>query len=779
MKQDGARRNQSETPPKLTAYFKKTLDEQGLEAQDVGGLIRPVTVEEMQARGFPTPPGVEGGLAFYYKAPDAPLGDPPRDDEIQRIRLLWPEPKGFAAHAEKDERQRYVARRGSVPAVYFPRIAGMSATPAEILAKPDMRRLITEGEKKCATLLKLGVVERRYFPIGISGVDSWRSRKGRLDLLPDLEAPEGSVVDVLFDSDGYSNPNVARAMTQLALEMLKRKVVARCAFVPPGQGGERRGVDDWLLSLPARERLDTLVKLLDEAVLPDQVQKILDLNDEVCYARSIGAFFNLRDRSAHDLKWLNLTFKPRKVRVVTHSQKLGPTEDLEPLVPRWLESPARNEVERSELRSGDERPLITERVIDPKSGDMRERRILNTWPGYAVFPAQGSVAPLYDILDAWFRSRDNPQCVWLLDWLSYPVQHRNAKLRTAVFLSAPKHYFKSEFTELLLGTFGDSACAPSVKDVFGDENHFLRYATLAIIDEAPPVDGKREVVDQLKAMIANKTCTIRQKYITAEMNAPNRTQFLFCANRLDAFALHDEALQSRIFMPDLLKPPLKSKGDAFERWAATNEGRAAFLHLLKTRPISASFEERSEAPRTAALERAVEATSSPAETFFDALMSEPDSVLRRRVTVGLKKEEFALERDLWRVEEISELFNHLYPDPNESKRMTGHWVTQKIAGRVARYEKKIAFKDGSDGRLYFLRNASKYRNKTTDELRKAYEKQCERDGATIAAAVQRGKAEANAEAAQAALEAAKVATQEESNDARRAAKLDGSKQRSR
>ena len=114
------------------------------------------------------------------------------------------------------------------------------------LADPTVPLVITEGAKKSEMAAQEGICA-----ISLSGVWNWRDRIGEaafptgdLDLFP----LEGRRVFICFDSDALTNKHVQRAENDLAAFLSKRGAHVFVKRIPPGTGGAKVGLDDFLMS---------------------------------------------------------------------------------------------------------------------------------------------------------------------------------------------------------------------------------------------------------------------------------------------------------------------------------------------------------------------------------------------------------------------------------------------------------------------------------------------------------------------------------------------------
>jgi putative DNA primase/helicase len=149
---------------------------------------------------------------------------------------------------------KYESPKGSTLRPYFPHGA------AGCLDDASSRILFTEGEKKSVAATEAG-----FKAIGLFGVFAWKL-KDHQKLLPELERINwsGRQVFICFDSDVTSKPNVAQAESQLAAVLESKGAVVRCVRLPDGPGGEKWGVDDYLVANGPK----AFSELLDDAHEP-------------------------------------------------------------------------------------------------------------------------------------------------------------------------------------------------------------------------------------------------------------------------------------------------------------------------------------------------------------------------------------------------------------------------------------------------------------------------------------------------------------------------------
>src|SRR5918993_253266 len=112
----------------------------------------------------------------------------------------------------------------------------------EMLADPSVPLWITEGLKKGDALASRGLCA-----VALQGVDCWQ--RGGVPL-PEWEDVKlyGRLVAVVFDSDVSVKPEVQRALEGLVGFLKGRGARVNVVYLPDGPGGEKQGIDDYLLA---------------------------------------------------------------------------------------------------------------------------------------------------------------------------------------------------------------------------------------------------------------------------------------------------------------------------------------------------------------------------------------------------------------------------------------------------------------------------------------------------------------------------------------------------
>ena len=163
----------------------------------------------------------------------------------------------------------------------------------EAIKDPSVTLWITEGQKKADALAMHGLCA-----VALLGVWNFKGKNkfGGVTLLADFdEIALGRVVNIAFDSDVMTQPQVRAALDRLTEHLQRRGATVNSVYLPGGPKGEKVGVDDFLLSHTADELVALVqlpppvakaaapaVELLDDA--PATLSKPLGIVDGYAYA---------------------------------------------------------------------------------------------------------------------------------------------------------------------------------------------------------------------------------------------------------------------------------------------------------------------------------------------------------------------------------------------------------------------------------------------------------------------------------------------------------------
>ena len=177
---------------------------------------------------------------------------------------------------------KYESARGRANRAYFP------PATRSMLADPTKPLVITEGEKKAARADQDG-----FHCIGLAGVYGWQKKRhrgaggkpeGPRELIDDLTGVvwKDREVYVAFDSDIAQKPAVRAAEWQLAKLLKAKGAKVKVVRLAPGPGGEKVGLDDFLVGHTADD-LRALLAFAAEARRPDE-RPVVKLTTRECLA---------------------------------------------------------------------------------------------------------------------------------------------------------------------------------------------------------------------------------------------------------------------------------------------------------------------------------------------------------------------------------------------------------------------------------------------------------------------------------------------------------------
>ena len=148
---------------------------------------------------------------------------------VSVLAFPYPECVGFERYKvwwnEGKDGPKYLQKLGTSNRLYL---------PPTVELEGNSPLIVVEGEKKALAVWQCG-----FQVVGIGGVWDWCERgkgykrpKGQRPI-PDLDQVNWRrPVTILFDSDGYSNPNVRRAAFRLARELAGRGAKVKILFIP-------------------------------------------------------------------------------------------------------------------------------------------------------------------------------------------------------------------------------------------------------------------------------------------------------------------------------------------------------------------------------------------------------------------------------------------------------------------------------------------------------------------------------------------------------------------
>lgn len=188
------------------------------------------------------------GIVFPYRWPG---------EETIRVRRLRRDHPDLIQQSDGSvkEAAKYMSAPGAPNCFYFP-----PQVTTAMFADAAIPAGFYEGEKK--TLAAARFFEQRgekVLLIGLSGVSNWRGKvgvtvngAGKRQSVPGVIADfdkiewEGRAVEIVFDADSQTNPQVSKARRGLANELIRRGAVVKILEMPAAAATGAKGIDDLL-----------------------------------------------------------------------------------------------------------------------------------------------------------------------------------------------------------------------------------------------------------------------------------------------------------------------------------------------------------------------------------------------------------------------------------------------------------------------------------------------------------------------------------------------------
>lgn len=233
----------------------------------------------------------------------------------------------------------------------------------------------------------------------------------------------------------------------------------------------------------------------------------------------------------------------------------------------------------------------------------------------------GDVSRFLDML-AKLLPDPNDQSI-MLAWMASSVQNPFAKFQWAPVLQGTEGNGKTFLMSCVAYAIGDKFThTPNPKELGATHNSWMECTLFALVEEIH-MDGRRDMLDSLKAKITNLRLAIRAMGVD-EITVRNFTKWAFCTNYMEAVIKSQNDRRYCIFFTaqqcyaDILRDGMG--GDFFPRlyaWARSEGGYAAVAHYLMHYQIPAHLDPAGlchRAPRTSSTELAVAKSLGVIET---------------------------------------------------------------------------------------------------------------------------------------------------------------------
>jgi putative DNA primase/helicase len=191
--------------------------------------------------------------------------------------------------------------------------------------------------------------------------------------------------------------------------------------------------------------------------------------------------------------------------------------------------------------------------FDPTEQDTQIK--CNLFGGWPTVPKQGRCERLLELLEYLCMSEGNAREVyeWILKWLAYPIQHRGAKMHSAVVVHGGQGTGKSRFFEAhaqIYGPYGRVLGQEALEDKFNAD--WSEKKLFIVADEVLARQDMYHIKNRLKGFITGDTIRVNPKNVAAH-NEKNQMNIVFLSNeRMPLVLENDDRRHCVIWVPPKL-----------------------------------------------------------------------------------------------------------------------------------------------------------------------------------------------------------------------------------
>lgn len=254
----------------------------------------------------------------------------------------------------------------------------------------------------------------------------------------------------------------------------------------------------------------------------------------------------------------------------------------------------------------------TEIGFDPTEKDQSIK--CNLFGGWPTEPKEGVCVKLLELLEYLCGNEihDREVYQWILKWLAYPIQHRGAKMQSAVVVHGPQGTGKSRFFEAygqIFGPYHRVLGQEALEDKFNADWSEKKLFILA--DEVLARQDMYHIKNRLKGFITGDVIRVNPKNVAAHTEK-NQMNIVFLSNERQPLVLeNDDRRHCVIYVPPKL-------GDDFFHDLNTeiDNGGVAALHYYLLHLGLGDFKPWTRPPMTQAKRDLVDLSISSEERFL-------------------------------------------------------------------------------------------------------------------------------------------------------------------
>ena len=435
--------------------------------------------------------------------------------------------------------------------------------------------VITEGEKK-----SLKATQEGFPAIGLTGVFGWKRGKGTDKLIRDLECVvwKARAVVIVYDSDLKDNDNVKNGESRLVQQLTSRGAHVKVARLPDGPGGEKVGLDDFLIAHggPALRALldraeDPEPLSLDDYDKPDlaEMDPVVAARDYIEHCHTRDGRLTLHAWRGELYRWNGSCYRPVPVDEVradilhfyAEFSCRSTTRTLANIIecvraesiitassepPRWL-SP--NDWDAS-------RCLATESGILPVDSLNDHPVLISPTPDFFTVNGLDFAFDPVARCPEWERFLtelwpDDPQSIQTLQEIFGYLLLPDTSQQKMFMMLGPRRSGKGTIARILKAVVGPgNCCAPKLGSLAGNFGvQPLLNKTVAIIGDAR-LSGRTDsdsIVESLLSITGEDHQTVERKHMVA-VHGKLPVRFMLLSNELPRLADASATLPSRMIL---------------------------------------------------------------------------------------------------------------------------------------------------------------------------------------------------------------------------------------
>lgn len=219
----------------------------------------------------------------------------------------------------------------------------------------------------------------------------------------------------------------------------------------------------------------------------------------------------------------------------------------------------------------------TEVGFDPTEKDPSVR--LNLFRGWPTKPVAGECEHILALLEYLCSNEKNSREInqWILKWLAYPIQHRGAKMHSAIVVHGPQGTGKSRFFEAygrIFGEYGMVLGQEALEDKFNAD--WAEKKLFILADEVLARGDMFHIKNRLKGFITGEWIRVNPKNVAAHRER-NQMNIVFLSNeKMPTVLENDDRRHCIVWTPPKLSDEFFHQvNDEIE-----NGGVAALHHFL-------------------------------------------------------------------------------------------------------------------------------------------------------------------------------------------------------